>query len=229
MTQSPLNLPQIKICGLTRLDQAMAAAELGADAIGFVFFKKSPRNLSMAAARAMAEALPAHVARVGVFVNESFDHIMAHVTEVGLTAVQLHGRETPDLVKRLLAERITVIKGFYLEDPPLITEAPLYEASAALVECKKGILPGGNAMTWSWGEAKPFGKAHPLILAGGLGPENVGEAILQADPDAVDVSSGVESAPGQKDISKINLFIERVKETRREEIPDRRILRRIFS
>lgn len=229
MTPSTRNHPEIKICGLTKIDQAKATADMGADAIGFVFFRKSPRNLEPETARLIAKELPSHVARVGVFVNEAFDAIMAHVAHVGLSAVQLHGQESPILVKELLEQNLTVIKGFYMEQEPLLSDAPRYKASAALVECKKGVLPGGNAMTWNWGAAKEFGESHPLILAGGLAPDNVEEAILKADPDAVDVSSGVESAPGEKDILKIKLFIERVKNIRGERLPDRRILRRIFS
>ncbi len=204
------NSPQIKICGLTRVDQAIKCAELGADAIGFIFYPKSPRNLSREKAKEITAALSLSITTVGVFVNETFSEIMRIVETCNLTAVQLHGREKPDLVSRLSKQGITVIKVLFDGGSPSMDDAFNYNTSAFLVECAKGNLPGGNAMTWNWKNAYSFGKKNRLILAGGLAPENVAEAINAAKPDAVDVSSGVEAEPGIKDLGKVEKFIKTV-------------------
>lgn len=216
--------PQIKICGLTKPDEAARCADMGADAIGLVFFKKSPRCVSMQKAQAIVRALPDTATPVGVFVNEPFNAIMDIVSSCGIRTLQLHGNEPPKFVKDLLDQGLYVIKGLYMEGEPSIKKADTYKASAFLVECAAGVLPGGNAQTWNWGDAAAFGQAHPLVLAGGLNAGNVTKAIQAAAPDAVDVSSGVEAAPGKKDLHKVQLFINHVKRSTTQ-----RELRRIFS
>jgi phosphoribosylanthranilate isomerase len=206
-----INIPQIKICGLTRLDDALACADLGVDAIGFVFYPKSPRYVTSEKAGGMIGALPSNVLPVGVFVNESIDVIVDMVTFFGIKAVQLHGNETPRFVEDLLFLKIPIFKALYMKGEPSVENAFLYNASSFLVECEKGILPGGNALKWKWEDAVDFGEHFPFILAGGLSPDNVSEAINTAKPDAVDVSSGVEVSPGVKDIHKIRQFIQNVK------------------
>ena len=205
------NHPQVKICGLTDIRQAVACAELGAEAIGCVFYPKSPRHITEQRAREIVAALPPRMKVVGVFVNDSFEDIMRIVNGSRLNSVQLHGRESPDLVCRLRKEDLTVIKALYSDGEPSMKEAANYDASAFLVECSEGVLPGGNAKVWNWGKAKEFGDTFPFILAGGLSPENVTDAVNASIPDAVDVSSGVESAPGQKDPAKVKSFFEAVK------------------
>lgn len=195
--------PQVKICGLTVPDEAARCAELGADAIGLVFYPKSPRNVSPQQARAVVDALPDAVAAVGVFVNADFEFIMSRVVSCRLSVAQLHGRETPELAARLKAEGVSVIKALFIDGRPGLHDAPCYAADGFLVECAKGPLPGGNAMTWDWGAAGDFARQHPLVLAGGLSPENVADAIDAVLPAAVDVSSGVEASPGRKDPHKV--------------------------
>jgi len=202
--------PRIKVCGLTRVDEAVGCAELGADAIGLVFFPKSPRHVSDKQGRAISTAVSEKSKTVGVFVNASYDHILRKADICKLSAVQLHGQESPDLVKRLGDAGLPVIKALFVDGNPNLSEVKNYDASAFLVECSKGPLPGGNAMAWDWGTAKEFGRAHPLILAGGLSPGNVTEAISSALPLAVDVSSGVERSPGQKDLERVASFINKV-------------------
>ncbi len=215
---------QIKICGLTVPEQALQCAKMGADAIGLVFFAKSPRNVSDEQARAISDILPPEIVTTGVLVNENFDFIMNRVKNCGLKAVQLHGQETPELVEKLRAEGLTVIKGLFMSKAPFLQDAPDFAASGFLVECGKGKLPGGNAETWKWSEAGPFARKFPLILAGGLSPENVAQAISESEPDAVDVvSSGVEASPGQKDMEKVRRFIAAV-----QHCDTQRKLRRIF-
>ena len=204
------NHPHIKICGLTRMEDAASCVDFGADALGFIFYGKSPRHLTREKAAEIIRGLPGPIATVGVFVNETFDTIMDHVQFCGLTAVQLHGRESPELVTRLRTENLRVIKVLFEEKAPSMDEISSYDADAYLVECGKGVLPGGNALTWNWGKAKPIGEKYPLILAGGLSPDNVVAAVTGGLPDAVDVSSGVEITPGIKDVEKIKKFIDTV-------------------
>ncbi len=199
--------PQIKICGLTRVDEAVGCAELGADAIGLMFYPKSPRYISDRKAFEISTALLEKAKTVGVFVNAAYDEIMEKVENCRLSMVQLHGQETPDLVRRLSDMHIPVIKVLFVDGTPTLSEADHYPASAFLVECGKGKLPGGNALTWNWQSAKNFGENHPLVLAGGLSPKNVANAVADALPVAVDVSSGVELSPGLKDLQKVSDFI----------------------
>jgi phosphoribosylanthranilate isomerase len=204
--ETPQNV-QVKVCGLTRVDEAVACAQAGARAVGCVFYAKSPRCVSTAVARQIRRALPPEVACVGVLVDEPFEGIMAMAAHTGFTAVQLHGHEPPGLVERLRREGLFVIKALFADRTPAFEEAPRYPASAFLVECGRGALPGGNALDWDWSRAGPFAERHPLILAGGLTPENAAQAIRAASADAIDVSSGVETGPGRKDIRKVEQFI----------------------
>jgi phosphoribosylanthranilate isomerase len=221
-------IPQIKICGLKRVDEAVQCAELGANAIGMIFYDKSPRFLSDTHAQNICNALPDSVGKIGVFVDESFDGIMEKVHRCGLTGVQLHGMEPPELIDRLIYENLLVIKGLFTQKDPNISSVSLYKASAYLVECGKGMLPGGNAMTWNWSKAFDFGKKNPFILAGGLDPTNVVQAINQCLPDAVDVSSGVEISPGKKDTGKVKDFITATQSVSGKYILHKKKLRNIF-
>jgi phosphoribosylanthranilate isomerase len=198
---------QVKVCGLTRVEEAVACAQAGAAAVGCVFYAKSQRCVTAATARAIRRALPPEVACVGVFVDELAEGIMALATQTGFTAVQLHGSEAPEVVERLRREGLFVIKALFADRAPGMETASQYSASAYLVECGRGALPGGNAQEWDWSRAGPFAERHPLILAGGLTPENAAQAVRAALPDAVDVSSGVEASPGRKDICKVEKFI----------------------
>jgi len=213
--------PEIKICGLTRANDAVACAEAGADAIGLVFYPPSPRHLTPLQAREISLALPEHTARVGVFVDSPVSDILKRIDDCRLTDVQLHGQESPDVVRALCDRGVRVIKALFIHKFPLIAEASRYPAAAFLVECGKGLLPGGNALTWNWSEVKPFGQSHPLILAGGLSPETIALAVSEAGPVAVDISSGVESSPGRKDIEKVRALIQAVSRCTIERQPRR--------
>lgn len=221
-SKNHLQRPQIKICGLTDPAQAAACAEMGADAVGFVFYPPSPRSISIEQAQAICSALPAAVGKVGVFVNPDTAALRDTVERCGLTRVQLHGQEPPSLVQRLQQEKIPVIKALFETREPFFADRRHYPETVFLLECGRGNLPGGNAMQWQWGSAAAFG-GRPFILAGGLDPQNVGEALTAAAPDAVDVSSGVEDAPGRKNMDKVAAFIEAV-----HAHPSQRPLRRIF-
>lgn len=218
MRHPKLTAPQVKICGITRIDDALACVRHGADALGFVFYTKSPRHVSGETVREIARRLPPRIGKIGVFVNASFDEITAKVRTCGLTGVQLHGQEAPDLVRRLMEEEIIVIKALFSAASPRMTDVFRYGAHAYLVECGKGVLPGGNALAWNWSESRTVGANHPLILAGGLTPENVGRALSDARPDAVDVSSGVERRPGMKEAKKVAAFVGEVRRWRLSEL-----------
>ena len=208
---------QVKVCGLTRVEEAVACAQAGAAAVGCVFYAKSPRCVTTATARAIRRALPPEVACVGVFVDEPFEGIMATGS-----SHRLHRR--PASRERSAGGcRAPAPRGAFRHQgalcrpvrPSLKTGSP-YSASAYLVECGQGPLPGGNAQDWDWGRAGPFAERHPLILAGGLTPENAAQAVRAALPDAVDVSSGVEAGPGRKDIRKVEQFIAAVTDGQRK-------------
>jgi len=203
----PSYSPQVKICGLTRVHEAVACASLGADAIGFVFYPKSPRAVTLLQARNMSLALPQSVCRVGVFVDETYDTILHAASVARLQAVQLHGMESPDLVDQLRTQGLTVVKALFSHREPFLNTAGRFPANAFIIECGVGPLPGGNALAWDFSLLKDFSREVPLVLAGGLTIDNVQQAIHQGQPDAVDISSGVEQAPGRKDFQKVKKFI----------------------
>ena len=206
---------QVKICGLTEVASAAGCVELGADAVGLVFYPRSPRYVTETRARAISNAVAPRAAVVGVFVDEPFATVMRKVERCGLSAVQLHGKETSVLAQRLHRENLTVIKALFQTRPPEFAAAGRYPAVALLLECGRGRLPGGNAEAWNWEAAGRFGRQRPIILAGGLCPENVVRAVALGQPDALDVSSGVERAPGKKDLKKVAAFLSAVGEARR--------------
>ena len=216
MTDAPTRnrlYPQVKICGLTHPREAAQCVDLGADAIGVVFFPKSPRHVTAGQAREVVGALPETAAAVGVFVDAGFSYIMGRVERCGLSMAQLHGRESADLVARLKAEGVGVIKALFIDGKPGFDNAPEFDVDGYLVECAKGPLPGGNAMAWDWWAARDFGDRHPLVLAGGLSPDNVADAICAGLPAAIDVSSGVEASPGRKDPDRVARLIAAVRGT----------------
>lgn len=212
---SALKKPWIKICGLTEPGNAFDCANLGADAIGLVFFEKSPRNVSKEKAALITKNLPQHILTIGVFVNAAYEDIMEKVKDCDLKGVQLHGNESPQLVTRLLKENLIVIKALFAAEAPFLSQAPEYtDTSFFLLEYGKGTLPGGNAESWEYELSRKLKTATPVILAGGLHPGNICQAIRSAEPAGVDVSSGVEKSRGIKDLNKVKSFITRVKSMR---------------
>ena len=202
-----LQRPQIKVCGLTRVDQALECAALGVDAIGLVFFPKSPRFVTAQQAATISEAIGNRAAVIGVFVDVPVEQVLATADRCRLSGVQLHGQETPGMAEQISKAGLRVIKALFLKRSPRFDQAAAFDTDGVLLECGLGRLPGGNAENWDWAAARQVGEDRPLILAGGLTPENVSQAIEQGLPDAVDVSSGVEVEPGKKDLDKVNAFI----------------------
>jgi len=200
----------IKICGITNLEDALLAAELGADALGFIFYPPSPRSVAADAARAIIAQLPPFVTTVGVFVDEEAATVKELAVGVGLDWLQLHGRETPEYC-RSLGRR--VIKAFRIQDEKSLAGLAAYRgaAQAFLLDTYKKGQVGGTGETFDWDLAREARKYGPVILAGGLTPENVAQAMAAAQPQAVDVASGVEAAPGRKDPEKLRAFFAAVK------------------
>jgi phosphoribosylanthranilate isomerase len=172
-----------------------------------IFYPRSPRCLSPEQAAAICAAVPPDVARIGVFVDATPAAVLDLARCCGLTGVQLHGKETPRTVAALREAGLRVIKALFAARPPGFEAAAAYAPDAFLVECGRGRLPGGNAEVWHWSEARGIDRRAPLILAGGLRPDNLVAAITAAAPDAVDVSSGVEDAPGRKNLERVAAFI----------------------
>lgn len=200
--------PFIKICGITQPSIADACVALGADALGLVFYKPSPRNVSKKAALEISRAIPDQVMAVGVFVDESDDFIMERVETGRLDAVQLSGNEPVEQARRLSGHGVKVIKTVFHQRAPGFDRAADYtNAWAYIVECGTGKLPGGTGIQWDWQLAAKMDPSRKTILAGGLDPGNVSAALAASGAFGVDVSSGVESAPGIKDMVKVRQFI----------------------
>jgi phosphoribosylanthranilate isomerase len=195
---------RVKICGITNLEDALMAVEAGADALGFVFFRGSPRFLSPENAAAIICRLPAFVQTVGLFVNEESATVNSVADQCGLDLVQLHGEESPDYCA---AVKRRIIKAFRVKDASSLVAMPRYHVAACLLDAWSPAAPGGTGTTFNWDIAARAAALQPIILAGGLTPENVAEAVATVKPYAVDVSSGVESAPGKKDAGLVSRFI----------------------
>jgi phosphoribosylanthranilate isomerase len=199
----------VKICGITSLEDAQAAADAGADAIGFVFYPPSRRYVTPEQAGRIIQTLPPFVTTVGLFVDVALDTVNDLAARCGLDRIQLHGRETPEFCRQVTRP---VIKAIRIKNAESLNPMPDYNVSAYLLDAYvEGALPGGTGASFSWelaAQAKPYG---PVILAGGLTPENIEVAIAQSHPYGVDVSTGVERAPGIKDHQKVRQFIARAK------------------
>ena len=195
---------RVKICGITNVDDALHAVEAGVDALGFIFYPDSPRYVAPAAARTIIERLPPFTTSVGVFVNEGRDGIKRVIKECGLSLLQLHGDESP-------ADCLTlgrpVIKAIRLRSRDDVVRMSEYAVKGFVLDTYVDGTWGGTGKTVDWGLAREATRHGPVILAGGLTPDNVGQAIAEVQPFGVDVSSGVEISPGTKDSQKMRQFI----------------------
>lgn len=200
---------RVKICGITSTADARAAVDAGADALGFMFYPRSPRFLEAATARAIIDTLPPFVARVGVFVDATADEILRIVAQCGLDTVQLHGAESPELCRCL--RPLSVIKAFRVQDAGTLEQLTAYEDFSWLLDSYVAGEMGGTGRTFNWElAATAVRRGGMVLLAGGLHPGNVAAAIAAVKPWAVDVSSGVEQAPGRKDAAKMRAFVRAV-------------------
>ena len=200
---------RVKICGITNVEDALLAVEAGADALGFVF-ASSPRSIEPEAARGLVRALPPFVSKVGVFVNQPLGYVLHVLGYCGLDTVQLHGDEEDEYCQEF-REYYKVIKAIRVKDRRDLEGIGNYDVDAYLLDAYTSSARGGTGRTFDWGlarEAKRYGR---IVLAGGLTPDNVKEAVELVGPYAVDVSSGVEAYKGKKDPQKLREFIQRAK------------------
>jgi len=211
---------RVKICGITSLRDAEVAAEAGADAVGFVFWNGSPRRVSVADVTRITPALPPYVTRVGVFVNELRPVLLSAMRNGGLSVAQLHGEEEPQDCARLGVDWYKVFKAGAGDLESLLSEISRFEARSFMLDNASSSRPGGTGRSFDWSMAERLAsrlmEKGPvrLILAGGLSPENVGEAVKRLGQNGlwgVDVSSGVEVSPGRKDAQRVKAFIEAVR------------------
>ena len=199
---------RVKICGITAVEDALLAVEAGADALGFVFHVKSPRNISPENAKSIIQALPPFVQTVGLFVNAPIEMVNDVSDFCGLDLVQLHGDESREFCDRVNRR---VIKAFRIKDRSSLDPLGDYRVAGYLLDAWAPSAYGGTGHSFSWELAVAAKRYGTIILAGGLTPENVRSAVEIVAPYAVDVSSGVESAPGRKDPDKVREFVKRAK------------------
>ena len=198
---------RIKVCGMTDLAEAEAIAALGVDALGFIFVRSSPRLIEVEKARAIINSLPPFLNAVGVFMDEEIERVNHIARFCGLTMIQLHGNESPDYCRAMTRP---VLKAFRVQEEALPDFAPYRGAvKGFLLDTYRKGQAGGTGETFNWDLVSRLALPGPLILAGGLTPNNVGAAIRQTRPFAVDVNSGVETSPGRKDLAQVRrLFAE---------------------
>jgi len=206
--QGWISMVRVKICGITNLHDARQAVEAGADALGFVFYEKSPRFVTPATAGEIIGGLPPFVQMVGLFVNAASDDVNRTADLCGLDVVQLHGDETPEYCGQI-ARR--VIKSFRIKDMASLDAINAYSVAGYLLDAWSPDAYGGTGRTFNWDVAEIAKRYGTVILAGGLDPDNIRQAVDRVKPYAVDASSGVEMAPGRKDPAKVRAFIGRAK------------------
>jgi phosphoribosylanthranilate isomerase len=200
---------KVKICGITSLDDALMALDAGADALGFVFFEKSPRNIDPELAAGIIANLPPFIQTVGLFVNAPLDFVNTTADRCGLDLVQLHGDESPAYCHMV---RRRVMKVFRVRGMESLAPIADYKVAAYLLDAYSPNAYGGTGATFNWDCAIAAKKHGTIVLAGGLDPDNVAGAVAKVQPYAVDVSSGVEASPGKKDPEKVWRFIQQAKQ-----------------
>ena len=203
---------KVKVCGMTSLKDALVAVEVGADAVGFIFYKKSLRSVTMKTVREIVLELPPFVDTVGVFVDETAEQINKIADYCNLDIIQLHGDESPTFCKKI---RRKVIKAFRIKDMQSVKKLSSFQVSGFLLDTFSENLHGGTGKVFDWNLALPAKKFGPVIMAGGLTPNNVQQAVRQIRPYGVDVCSGVESEPGIKDHKKVRAFLNNAKAGRK--------------
>lgn len=208
-------MTKIKICGIKTIPDALAAVDAGPDLIGFNFYPKSPRYVEVGMVRNIMSVMRriGKVTCVGVFVNASVAEILATMDTLGLNLAQLHGDETPEMLKALDGKAFKAFRGI----PENINGFERQDAPAFLVDAAVKGVYGGSGVTADWDGAAALAKKFPLLLAGGLTPENVAEAVRRVQPWGVDVASGVESAPGVKDPGKMKAFVQAVRDSEKND------------
>jgi phosphoribosylanthranilate isomerase len=200
---------KVKICGITNVEDGLAAAEAGADALGFIFYERSPRYVSIEKAGVLIRNLPAEIVKVGVFVDADEEIIFRAIAECGLNLLQFHGAESPEYCVQF---GLMSMKAFQVRDAESLSQLADFKTDAWLLDAYSPDKLGGTGERFNWDLAVKAQKlGRPIFLAGGLTADNVAEAVKQVQPYAVDVSSGVEASPGKKDQGKVRAFIQAAK------------------
>jgi phosphoribosylanthranilate isomerase len=199
---------RVKICGITQIEQGQKIAALGASSLGFICVERSPRYITPDKIKAIAEHLPTTVDKVGVFADHSLSEIRAIVNQANLTAVQLHGTESSEFctkLRQLLPSNIELIKAFRLKTAASWQATLVYQevVDTLLLDAYHPQMLGGTGKTIDWQTLKNFQSTIPWLLAGGLTPNNITDALSCLNPDGIDLSSGVERSPGDKDLTKV--------------------------
>lgn len=206
---------RVKICGITQPQQAMAIASYGATALGFICVPASPRYVTATQIRAVVTQLPEDIDKIGVFANASIEEISQVVHDSGLTGVQLHGDELPEFCDQVRQQipNVEILKALRIRSFEHLEQASIYSqhVDTLLLDAYHPQQLGGTGQTLDWTMLEKFHPSIPWFLAGGLTPENILEALSQVKPDGIDLSSGVEIQPGDKDLTKVALLFERLK------------------
>jgi phosphoribosylanthranilate isomerase len=203
-------MTKIKICGTTNKYDALLASEFGADMIGFIFYKKSKRYVEPRVVADIINELPAKVMKVGVFVDEDWDKVVEIARDTGLTGLQFHGNETPEYCMHFKDE-FKVIKAFRVKDKTSLENVNKYDVDYYLIDTYIKDSQGGTGEIFDWKILEDFEFLKPIFLSGGLTPDNVGKAIKEVSPYGVDVASGIEASPGNKDAGLLKKFIQNVR------------------
>ncbi|MBA3637663.1 MAG: phosphoribosylanthranilate isomerase [Rubrobacteraceae bacterium] len=199
-------MTMVKICGITNAGDARVAAEAGADAVGLIF-AESPRRVGIEGARRISIALPENIIRIGVFVDEEPAEVLRISRKVGLDLAQLHGDETPDTVTAVREGGVKVMKALRVRDAASIEALDGYEADLFLLDAHSEKAQGGTGERFDWGVAKSLRGRDNIVVSGGLGPENVHEAVEFFEPYGVDASSSLEDEPGRKNGERVRRFV----------------------
>ena len=201
---------KVKICGITNLEDALASFFAGSDALGFVFYKKSPRNIGLNQAQNISRILPKKILRVGVFVDEDISTVKKIAQACALDMLQFHGQESPDYCQKFKGYKI--IKAFRIAKPSDLDKISGYKTDAYLFDSFSPVQIGGTGNKFNWKILAQTAKMKPIVfISGGLTASNVAKAVELLKPDWVDVSSSIESRPGKKDHKKIQRFIQTVR------------------
>ncbi len=201
---------RVKICGITLIEQATAIAALNVDALGFILYKNSPRYIKPAKIRPIISALPPFVKTVGVFVNESIDNLIKIMLLSGLDLAQLSGDESPDYCRQLTEKSINWIRSFRIRDSADLEQTALFQTNFILLDAWSDDAFGGTGKTFDWEMIDKLPNRFEIILAGGINIDNVTNAIKTVQPYGIDISSGVEEAPGIKSIEMVKALLEQI-------------------
>jgi phosphoribosylanthranilate isomerase len=205
---------RVKICGITDLEQGLAIANLGADTLGFICVEKSPRYVNNEIIKNIIQQLPKEISKIGVFVNENIDNVIKIVQETGLTGIQLHGEESPAICAQLreFLSDIEIIKAFRCQNSESLTLLNSYipVIDTILLDAYQQGVYGGTGKTLNWLQLADFRPSRPWLLAGGINTDNVLTALETVECDGIDVSSGVEISPRNKDLEKVRLLFQKL-------------------